>query len=489
MSTEMARILCALAVGGIVSWQVFIFAQQGIKEFWRRDTLVQGGGLLPLLLIGMFLLSLFSGAAGDWSDTLRLFGWVVEIFLLISVYFILLILVLPLLRRYFRAEACAMLWVIPNCLHLATLIDNWDWPQWVIPLPTQWLAALGTVWLTGMIGVLGWKIGSHLWFRRWLLRGAEEVSDPAVLAVWQEELVRVGEKDQRFTVVISPQATTPMTIGLFSKSVRVVLPRRHYTPEELKLIFRHELVHLGREDAWSKFFLTFCTAVCWFNPLMWLAMNKSAQDLELSCDEVVVSSLNEGERRRYADLILRTAGDGRGFTTCLSASASALRYRLKGIVQPPKRRTGAVLVGVATGLLLFTFGRVGVACGVGPGAESLFGGEPGNASLTEAAWTGERYYIPAACRDKGALTDYLSSLTLYQMVGEYPYPGDGMERVSLTYETPQGELKADLYGDGIRVMTSWEESSRKHYYYVSGGLDWEKLEGLLDRWQGGIANG
>lgn len=375
MSTEMARVLCVLVIGGIVSFQVYTSIRRGTRLFGVLDS--RGGGILPAIVVMVLLVSLFYGMAGSWGNALGMFSWIVEIFLLISVYFILLSLALPLLRRYFRAETCAMLWIIPNCLYITIYMRGWDWPRWVIPLPAQWLTALGVVWLVGMIGVLVWKIGSHLWFRRWLLRGAEEVSDPEVLAVWQEELTQAREKGAEFTLVTSPQATTPMTIGLFPKSVRVVLPRRHYTPEELKLIFRHELVHLDREDAWGKFFLVFCTAVCWFNPLMWLAMNKSAQDLELSCDEKVVSSLEEGERRQYADLILRTAGDGRGFTTCLSASASALRYRLKGIIQPPRRRTGAVLVGVAAGLLILAFGQVVVACGVWTGAESLFGGNPG----------------------------------------------------------------------------------------------------------------
>ena len=479
MSTEMARVLCVLVIGGVVSWQAYDNTRQSTRHY--GVFYLRGGGILPAIVVMALLVSLLFGVGGSWGNALGMFSWIVEIFVLISVYFILLTLTLSLLRRYFRAETCAMLWIIPNCLYITIYMRGWDWPRWVIPLPAQWLTALGVVWLVGMIGVLVWKIGSHLWFRRWLLRGAEEVSDPDVLAVWQEELTQAREEEPEFTLVTSPQATTPMTIGLFPKSVRVVLPRRHYTPEELKLIFRHELVHLDREDAWGKFFLVFCTAVCWFNPLMWLAMNKSAQDLELSCDEKVVASLNQGERRRYADLILRTAGDGRGFTTCLSASASALRYRLKGIIQPPRRRTGAVLVGVAAGLLILAFGQVGVACGVGTGAEFLFGGEPRNVSLTEAAWAGERPYVPASCRDEGALTDYLSSLTLYQMAEGYRYFGDGVEQISLTYETPLGKLEADLYGDGIRVMTFWEESSREYYYYVSGGLDWERLEGLLDR--------
>ena len=479
MSTEMARILCALAIGGIVSFQVYTSIRRGTRLFGVLD--LRGGGILPAIVVMVLLVSLFYGVGGSWDGALELFSWIVEVFLLISVYYVLLSLALPLLRRYFQAEACAMLWIVPNCLYLTLNIRGWDWPRWVIPLPTQWLTALGVVWLVGMIGVLVWKIGSHLRFRRWLLRGAEEVSDPEVLAVWQEELAQVREKRPEFMLVTSPQAATPMTIGLFKGSTRVVLPQRYYTQEELKLIFRHELVHIGRSDAWSKFFLTFCTAVCWFNPLMWLATGKSAEDLELSCDEAVTASLDERERRQYADLILRTAGDGRGFTTCLSASASALRYRLKGIVQPPGRRTGAVLVGVAAGLLLLAFGQVGVACDVETGAETLFGGEPGNVSLTEAAWTGERPYVPAACRDEGALTNYLSSLTLYQMAGHYFYPGDGVERISLTYETPQGTLDVALWRDYVRVTPSWEEAAQRHNYYVSGGLDWEKLEGLFDR--------
>ena len=442
MSTEMARVLAALAIGGIVSGQVYINTRQGTRQygvFYSR-----GGGVLPGVVVMVLLVSLLFGVGGSWGNALEMFSWIVEIFLLISVYFVLLTLALPLLRRYFRAEACALLWIIPNYLYLTIHIRGWDWPRWVIPLPTQWIAALGTVWLAGTAGVMIWKICAHLRFRRWLLRDAQEVTDPAVLAVWQEELARAREKEPEFILVTSPQASTPITIGLFSGSVRVVLPRRHYTPEELRLIFRHELVHIGREDAWNKFFVAFCIAMCWFNPLMWMAMGRSSEDLELSCDETVLSGLEEGERRRYADLILRTAGDGRGFTTCLSASASALRYRLKGIIQPTRRHTGAVLVGVAAGLLMLAFGQVGVACGVGTGAESLFWGEPGNFSLTEAAWTGERPYVPASCWDEGALTDYLSSLTLYQMAEDYLYPGDGVERISLTYETPPGRAGGGL---------------------------------------------
>ncbi|MFR3289972.1 MAG: hypothetical protein ACLTSG_06665 [Lachnospiraceae bacterium] len=76
-------------------------------------------------------------------------------------------------------------------------------------------------------------------------------------------------------------------------------------------------------------------------------MSRSAEDLELSCDEAVLFGAPKDERRRYADLLLSTAGDARGFTTCLSATGRSLRYRLKNVMQPPMKAGGALAIGLA----------------------------------------------------------------------------------------------------------------------------------------------
>ena len=154
----MARVLCVLAIGSIVSFQVYTSIRRGTRLCGVLDS--RGGGILPAIVVMALLVSLFYGVGGSWDNALGLFSWIVEIFVLISVYFVLLALALPLLRRYFRAEACAMLWIIPNCLYITIYMRGWDWPRWVILLPAQWLTALGVVWLVGMIGVLVWKIGS-----------------------------------------------------------------------------------------------------------------------------------------------------------------------------------------------------------------------------------------------------------------------------------------------------------------------------------------
>lgn len=476
----MMRIVTALIFGGIFAWMAFSSPDEAEEPEGKgpRYRPYLYGWLLPGYAAAMLAAGMLSRGRSQLSETAA--AWMIMMFLHISLYFVLLSLAQPLLRRYLRPGSCALLWLTPNYLYLAMNSSMITPPKWVISLPQGLVERLAAVWLAGALVVLGWKIFSHLRFRRWLLRGAEEVSDPAVLAVWQAEVDRAREKKPKFRLVTSPQASTPITIGLFSKSVRVVLPQRHYTPEELKLIFRHELVHIGREDAWNKFFVAFCIAMCWFNPLMWLAMGRSSEDLELSCDETVLSSLGEGERRQYADLILRTAGDGRGFTTCLSASATALRYRLKSIVKPGKKISGALLVGVAFILLFVSFGQISLAYEAGTGESAIYRGMVQEVSLRQIRRDENgRFREELECRDEGGLTDYLTSLPLSEIVdGGDDFYGKAGEQIVLLYDAPEDILSVILWDDYIKVVPFWE--NRAHYYHVSGGLDWGKLDQLLE---------
>lgn len=474
--------LVALIFGGTFAWMVI--SRSGEQEGKGKKYMPYlFSGALPVYLTTLLVLNGIFDSGGElYRDVM---GWVWVVVLHMSLYFLLLSLVLPLLRRHIQAGACAMLWIIPNYLYITYNTNRLTMPRWVIPLPWGWGEGLTLVWLAGTLAVLGWKIFSHLRFRRWLLRGEEPVSDPEVLAVWEKAVEWARMKRMKYRLVTSSQATTPMSIGLFLTSTRVVLPRRHYTPEELELIFHHELVHISREDAWNKFFLAFCTAICWFNPLMWLAVRRSSEDLELSCDETVLSELEAGERRRYADLILRTAGDGRGFTTCLSASATALRYRLKSIMKPGRKLPGALLVGAVFFLLYITCGQIGLAYGAVTGEEAIYGGAPQSVSLEQIQR--ETVRVPRQplevleCRDEGALEDYLSSLTLSEIVGRYGFPQQGTgEQLVLRYEAPEDTLSVILWSDYIQVIPPGENSLSARYYHVSGGLDWGKLEQMLE---------
>ena len=74
------------------------------------------GSLLPMFLLVITLLgAYFYGFVGAARMTLSAcFG----IFLHISLYYLVLLLILPFLRKRISARACAMLWLIPNYLYI-----------------------------------------------------------------------------------------------------------------------------------------------------------------------------------------------------------------------------------------------------------------------------------------------------------------------------------------------------------------------------------
>ena len=383
-----------------------------------------------------------------------------------------LLAVLPLLRRWISARACALLWMTPNYLYLTNIrIIELPMPRWAIPLSGAWLRPLVGLWFIGVWLVLIWSIVSHLLFRRRILKPAVEITDPGILAIWEQERTNACFRAAGIRLMVSPAVVTPLSIGLIPRTTRVVLPHTAYDPEALALILRHELIHISRVDAMSKFFLLFCTALCWFNPLIWIARRKSAEDLELSCDETVLLRRDAQTRRRYAELLLTTAGDERGFTTCLSATAASLRYRLRQIISPRKKRTGALLAGLLFFLLSMSCGTVALAYGGGDGGTLL--AEQGFAAegLRSAKLYNGSHVTEAVCPDRDALADYLASLELRKLTGNYSFKVDEPEW-TLLYETPDGTLAVVLGKTRLRIFPL-RSATYAVWYYVLGGVDFQ----------------
>ena len=474
MSTELfVKGLMALIFSGVLAWAVYDKTGCGMDRDRQRYLPCIPGQLLPACMLTLVFCELaFYGR----RDALRLtVSFCFGVFLHICLYYLLLMPALPFLRRHISARSCAVLWMIPNYLYITQMsYMSLPAPRWVVEVPAALVRTLLGVWLAGFLAVLGWKIASHLIFRARILRRAVPVTDPAVLEVWRREVEDARFKKPKFKLVASPNVRTPLSVGLYARSVRVVLPERDYTPEELALVFRHELVHIGREDASSKFFLVFCTAVCWFNPLMWAAMKRSAEDLELSCDETVLLGAGEDAKRRYAGLLLKTAGDERGFTTCLSASAGALRYRLKSVMQPGKKRSGALAVGLVFFLLCMSCGYVALAYGEETGAEAVYRSRGTEQyALRDARWDGDPFYTVLICPDEAGLHRALSSLRMEQIAGNYSFQTED-KTLCLLLNAPEGTLGVRFSDRFVKLTELWGKVNTQ-YYYLPDGTGWEAL--------------
>lgn len=479
-SNTLLRGFFGLIISGVFAWMIFDRAEdsEGLSEGERQRYLPYvPGSLLPsfMLILGLLAALHFGPALAGETLFKAFFGIVLHL----SAYNVLLLLLLPLLRRRFSARACAALWLLPNYLYFTVQsFAQPNEPALVLQAPGLRLGYVLAVWLTGFAAVMIWKCVSHRRFRRWLLDRSAPVRDPAVLAVWEAEKADAHFKKPKFQLVTSPEVTTPLSIGL-----TVVLPRRDYTEAELHLLLRHELIHIARGDASNKFFMVFCTALCWFNPLMWLAMDRSAGDLELSCDETVLLGSDGAEKRQYAALLLNTAGDSRGFTSCLSASAASLRYRLKQVMDPRKKHCGALLVGLVFFLLFMSCGYVALAYGGGTGAELLFLGAPEDYGLTErnnAAIITDGGMDFRAVGDEAALLDYLSGLELCSLTGNYTFEREaGQRSYDIHLAAPAGLEILQLCGNTARLIPLHGERSESRNYYVPGGIDEAYLQSLL----------
>ena len=435
------------------------------------------GCLLPGFLLGITVLSaVYYGGTGAARMLLSsCFG----IFLHISLYYLILLLILPFLRKIISARACAMLWLIPNYLY----IIHQSYME--LPSPLLVFTAKGNlawilfgIWLIGFALVLLFKCVQHLIFRRHILRDASPVTDPEILKVWNSIVDEANFRKPKFTLVVSPVVSTPLTIGLSRRSTRVVLPEKQYSKQDLELILRHEIIHIGREDAWNKFFMVFCTAMCWFNPLMWIAMRKSADDIELSCDETVLIEADESTRKQYALLLLDTAGDERGFTTCLSATANAMRYRLQSITKPRKRWSGALIVGAVFFVLCMTSGYVALAYDGNTGAQMIYQCDDYSQYVIQSvSLQDDKFDTNYEIADEEAFHAYLAGLTVYELTGNYSF-SDSERCFTYLMDTPGGTMVVILYDNAVKTVWLFRDAQAQ-YYYVPDGINWDYINTLI----------
>ena len=409
---DLLRAAAAAVLALLIWWSVASTGRSSLRPNGRYGP-VYGILVLP---VGMIAVLCFSALLG-WDlldDVASGFG---SFLLHVGLYELVLLLFLPLLRRYFSAAACAGLYLLPNaafylCAAPALLPDH---PLYVLRLSRQTGRLLLWVWLAGFVGVLAWHVVRHLHYRRQLLYRAEPA--PKALQRLLYDVQRELDCSPRGTLVVSPAAQTPLSIGLSERTVRIVLPRREYDEKALRLIFRHEMIHLLHGDNQAKLLLCFVNAAGWFLPWTWLGIRRSSEDLELCCDELVTAELDEAGRRRYGELLLQNAGPAPGFTTCLSATAKGLRYRLGRILHHGERLVGGVLAGLLVFALVLSFGYTGFALRAGTLEEEVFDRLGGGCEIVSLCLPGKS--AERECTDPERLLQALGALELYELSAGY----------------------------------------------------------------------
>ena len=161
------------------------------------------------------------------------------------------------------------------------------------------------VWLGGFVMMGLFTLHRHAHFQKQLLREKRKPS-LEMRRLLEKLCLTMGLKFQG-DVFVSARIQGPAVIGWLHPNL--VLPLRfaeRFSPRETEFILAHELAHLQRKDS---LFITWALAlkcVYWFNPLIYLAYRLFRLDQELACDQWVLASVPQRERKSYGLTILKT---------------------------------------------------------------------------------------------------------------------------------------------------------------------------------------
>lgn len=157
-------------------------------------------------------------------------------------------------------------------------------------------------------------------------------------------------------VYICDEVNTPFILGVAQP--RIYLPS-NMGEEQMKYVLAHEKAHIKRRDHWWKPMGFVLLSFHWFNPLIWLAYIMLCKDIELACDEKVISSMAKGEQIAYSRTLLACSAPQRAITACpLAFGETNVKDRIKTVLNYRKPAfwaiIGAVLLCVVVALCLLS---------------------------------------------------------------------------------------------------------------------------------------
>jgi bla regulator protein BlaR1 len=206
-------------------------------------------------------------------------------------------------------------------------------------------SVLAAIWILGVLSIVVYHALRHRRFRKMVRRWRNPVTDLKVLAILNSLKSELEMKTQ-VGLDVCQSITSPMLVGFFRPAI--LLPPAKISDDELSLILKHELIHLGRHDLWSKALILAATALHWFNPVVYLMARAAAIQCEISCDALVLQGADLQRRRQYGETIIGVVRNGAKLQTSLSTNyyggKRGMKTRIYSIMDTTKKKAGVVVL-------------------------------------------------------------------------------------------------------------------------------------------------
>ena len=281
------------------------------------------------------------------------------------------------------------------------------------------------LWLGGIAALGVYSVGSLLLLRRRL----------------------VGSVLLEGNVYLADNIETPFVLGLFRP--RIYLPST-LSGRERSYIIRHEQHHIHRGDHIFKAIGFAALCLHWFNPLVWVAFVFAGKDMEMSCDEAVVSSLGEEIRADYSASLLALATPRRMIAPSpLAFGEGDPKERIKNMLRWKKPKLWITVAAAIACVVLIAL------CGTNPRNEEL----PADSSRGEYADVAA--YVESLMAAQETATFYVDPAT----------PESGNVVITL------------VEGQEVREKTTAVIDRRLEILTKTGELAGLAPEGTLEAWQ------
>ncbi len=214
---------------------------------------------------------------------------------------------------------------------------------------------------------------------------------------------------------------SPFVLGFFRPKIYIPFGLE---PRQREHVLCHESAHIQRRDYLIKPLGFLLLAIHWFNPLVWLAFHLMSRDMEMSCDEKVLSQLGEEARREYS-LSLLSIGSRQRFPAPnpLAFGETGVKERVVNVMKF-RRAKRWVTVAAAVAVVAVT-----AACAANPAGESLLpsaspasSGDSGGAGGTSSATLATGIYDEADQHLLEVLTTWLDQPD--ETLAELSTPGE-----------------------------------------------------------------
>ena len=220
--------------------------------------------------------------------------------------------------------------------------------------PFKIYVCLFFLWSTLALVLFVRKITIYQSFIQYIKAGSVEVSDIKLLNLLSDCEEKLNIKT-RVELFYNPLIASPVMIGFFRPGI--VLPVGDMEDKELFYIFVHELIHYKQRDMFYKWLIQIVVCAHWFNPFVYLLEKEVNQSCELSCDEKIISVLDDKAKREYGDTLISFMRSKNLYKSSLASvtlteGAEQLKERLNAIMNFKKKTRWGIFISLLLTVML-----------------------------------------------------------------------------------------------------------------------------------------